>query len=30
MEAYGAKVIHFPGSYEDNVYHSQKQAKAHK
>ena len=30
MEAYGAKVILLPGSYEDNVYHSQKQAKAHK
>lgn len=30
MESYGAKVIRFPGSYEDNVYHSQKEAKANR
>lgn len=29
MEAYGAEVIRFEGSYEDNVYHSQDQAKEH-
>ncbi|MBK9104270.1 MAG: pyridoxal-phosphate dependent enzyme [Saprospiraceae bacterium] len=28
MESYGAQVIRFPGSYEDNVYHSQQQSKA--
>jgi threonine synthase len=27
MKSYGAEVIRFPGSYEDNVYHSQQQAK---
>lgn len=27
MQSYGAEVIRFPGSYEDNVYHSQKQSK---
>jgi len=30
MEAYGAEVIRFPGSYEDNVYHSQQEAKANR
>lgn len=30
MESYGAEVIRFPGSYEDNVYHSQQQAKANR
>jgi threonine synthase len=30
MEAYGAEVIRFPGSYEDNVYQSQKDAKTHR
>ncbi|HJW30839.1 MAG TPA: pyridoxal-phosphate dependent enzyme [Saprospiraceae bacterium] len=28
MEAYGAEVFRFPGSYEDNVWHSQAEAKA--
>jgi len=28
MTSYGAEVIRFSGSYEDNVYHSQAQAKA--
>jgi threonine synthase len=30
MEAVGAEVFRFPGSYEDNVYHSQQQAKANR
>lgn len=30
MKSYGAEVIRFPGSYEDNVYHSQQQAKANR
>ena len=30
MVSYGAEVIRFPGSYEDNVYHSQQQAKANR
>jgi threonine synthase len=30
MEANGAEVFRFPGSYEDNVYHSQKEAKANR
>jgi threonine synthase len=30
MMAYGADVIRFAGSYEDNVYHSQKEALAYK
>jgi len=30
MASYGAEVIRFPGSYEDNVYHSQQQAKANR
>ncbi len=30
MESYGAQVIRFPGSYEDNVYHSQQQSKANR
>jgi len=30
METNGAEVFRFPGSYEDNVYHSQKEAKANR
>ncbi len=30
MQANGAEVFRWPGSYEDNVYHSQEQAKAHR
>ncbi len=30
MKSYGAEVIRFPGSYEDNVYHSQQEAKANR
>ncbi|HZV71540.1 MAG TPA: pyridoxal-phosphate dependent enzyme [Saprospiraceae bacterium] len=30
MTSYGADVVRYPGSYEDNVYHSQFQAKANK
>lgn len=29
MEGYGAEVIRHPGSYEDNVYYSQQQARLH-
>ncbi len=30
MEMYGAEVFRYPGSYEDNVYYSQEQAKANR
>ncbi len=30
MESHGAEVLRYPGSYEDNVYYSQQQAKEHR
>ncbi len=30
MTSYGADVVRYPGSYEDNVYYSQRQAKSNK